>query len=320
MKIGNLELDGAVFMAPMAGITDPPYRRVVQEFGVSALWTEMISSHAVVKAHKVLPTMDIANHRLPVIFQVIGKDPEIMAECARIVEGFGAAAIDINMGCPARQVVGAGGGAALMRDPDLAKQVVREVRRAVSIPLTVKMRAGWDEKRLNAPEVAGIVEKEGADAIVIHGRSRSAAHSGPVSLELIRQVCETVSIPVIGNGGVSDITTAVNMFQETGCRGIMVGRGVLGRPWFPQKILESIFGFPVYNPGSSLGGIVRSHFEDQLSCSGVLQGIRKMRKHLGWYSRGFAGASEFRSSVFTENDPKRVVGSIDNFFGKVVVP
>jgi tRNA-dihydrouridine synthase B len=320
MKIGNLELDGAVFMAPMAGITDPPFRRVVQEFGVSALWTEMINSHAVVKARKVLPTMNTANHRVPVIFQVIGKDPAIMAECARIVEGLGAAVIDINMGCPARQVVGSGGGAALMCNPGLVKQVVSEVRRAVSIPLTVKMRAGWDEKRLNAPEIAGIVETEGADAIVVHGRSRSAAHSGPVSLELIRQVCQTVSIPVIGNGGVLDIEKAVSMFQETECQGVMLGRGVLGRPWFPRKILESMFGFPVYNSVACLGDIVRSHFEDQLSCSGVLQGIRRMRKHLGWYSRGFAGATEFRSAVFTENDPEQVLASINNFFGKVAVP
>ncbi|MFH0959626.1 MAG: tRNA dihydrouridine synthase DusB [Pseudomonadota bacterium] len=320
MKIGSLELDGAVFVAPMAGITDPPFRRVVQEFGASALWTEMISSHAVVKAHKVLPTMNTANHKLPVIFQVVGKEPVIMAECARIVEGYGAAAIDINMGCPARKVVAAGGGAALMRDPDLVKHVVREVRNAVSIPLTIKMRAGWDEKKLNAPELAGIVEKEGADAIVVHGRSRRAAHSGPVSLELIRQVCETVSIPVIGNGGILNIETAVEMFRETGCQGIMVGRGVLGRPWFPEKILESIFGFPVYRSVTSVGSIVASHFEDQLSFSGDSKGLRSMRKHLGWYSRGFEGASEFRSRVFTEEDPKQVMVSINNFFGKVAVP
>lgn len=320
MKIGNLELSGAVFMAPMAGITDPPFRRVVQEFGVSALWTEMISSHAVVKAHKILPTMNTENHRIPVLFQITGRNQEIMAECAKIVQDYGAAAVDINMGCPARQVVGSGSGVALMRDSNLVKQIVSEVRKAISIPLTVKMRAGWDEKNLNAPELASIVEQEGADAIVVHGRIRSAAHSGPVSLELIRKVCEKVSIPVIGNGGVLDVHSAARMLNETGCHGIMVGRGALGRPWLPGKILETVFGFPLYKSAVSLGRIIGSHFEDQLTFSGAVRGLRRMRKHLGWYSRGFSGASEFRSRVFTEDDPKQVLNYIDKFFGKVAVP
>ncbi|MCX5872796.1 MAG: tRNA dihydrouridine synthase DusB [Deltaproteobacteria bacterium] len=320
MRIGNLELDGAVFMAPMAGITDPPFRRIVQGFGVSGLWTEMISSHAIVRAHKILATMNTGEHTVPVVFQIVGKDPEVMAECARIIQDHGAAAIDINMGCPARQVVGSGGGVALMRDLGLVGRIVRSVRNAISIPLTVKMRSGWDEKSLNAPELARIAEQEGADGLVVHARSRSACHSGPVSFDLIRQVKACVSIPVIGNGAVTEVGDALSMAQETDCDGIMVGRGALGRPWLPRKILEALFGWMSYNTQKPLSEVVGLHYEDQLKWSGVLRGVRRMRKHLGWYSKGMVGAAEFRSRVFTEENPESVLTFIANFFGKVMVP
>ena len=320
MKIGNLELDGAVLMAPMAGITDPPFRRTVLTFGVSCLWTEMISCNAVVRAEKVLATMDTREHTVPVIFQIIGKDPDVMAECARIVQDHGAAAVDVNMGCPARQVVGSGGGVALMRDLDLAGRIISSVRNAIKIPLTVKMRTGWDEKSVNAPELAVIAEKEGVDAIVLHARSRCAGHSGPVSLDLIKRVKASVSIPVVGNGGVLDVDDALTMVRETGCDGIMIGRGALGRPWFPRRLLEALFGWAGYKAEKFLIDVVRGHFEDQLGWCGVTQGLRRMRKHLGWYSRGIAGAAEFRSRVFTEENPERVLTFIDNFFGKVMIP
>ncbi|MDR3603572.1 MAG: tRNA dihydrouridine synthase DusB [Syntrophaceae bacterium] len=322
MKIGNIELNGAVVLAPMAGITDPPFRRSVLTFGISCLWTEMISCNAVVHARKILATMDTREHTVPVIFQIIGKDPEIMAECARIVQDHGAAAVDINMGCPARQVIGSGGGVALMRNLELAGRIIGSVRKAITIPLTVKMRTGWDEKSVNAPELALIAEREGADAIVLHARSRCAGHCGPVSLDLLKLVKSTVSIPVIGNGGVIAVEDALNMVMETGCDGIMIGKGALGRPWFPRKILETLFGWVVtsYQSNRSLGVVVRRHFEDELRWCGVRPGLHRMRKHLGWYSKGIDGAAEFRSRVFTEENPEMVLAFIDNFLGKVMIP
>ncbi|MDA8407046.1 MAG: tRNA dihydrouridine synthase DusB [Deltaproteobacteria bacterium] len=322
MKIGNIELDGAVALAPMAGITDPPFRRTVLGFGISCLWTEMISCNAVVHARKVLATMDTSEHTVPVVFQIIGKDPEIMAECARIVEDYGAAAVDINMGCPARQVIGSGGGVALMRDLKMASRIIVSVRKAIKIPLTVKMRTGWDEKSVNAPELALIAEREGVDAIVLHARNRCAGHCGPVSLDHLKLVKSTVSIPVIGNGGVMAVEDAQDMVMKTGCDGIMIGKGALGRPWFPRKILEALFDWMVISCQSnrSLGAVVKRHFEDELRWCGVVRGLHRMRKHLGWYSKGIDGAAEFRSRVFTEENPEMALALIDNFFGKVMIP
>lgn len=320
MKIGNLNFDGAVFMAPMAGITDPPFRRTVLNFGVSCLWTEMISCNAIVRARKILATMDTRGHTVPVIFQIIGKDPHIMAECAGILEEHGAAGVDINMGCPARQVVGSGGGVALMRELSLAAKIIKSVRGAIKIPLTVKMRTGWDDNCVTAPELARIAEIEGADAVILHARSKSSGHTGPVLLDLLTMVKASVSIPVIGNGGIEEVKDAVKMVEETGCDGVMVGKGALGRPWFPRKILEALFGWTQYNSEKTVADIVKSHFQDQLDWCGIVQGVRRMRKHLGWYSKGMVGSSDFRCTVFKEENPERVLTFIDNFFGKVMIP
>ncbi|MGC8657798.1 MAG: tRNA dihydrouridine synthase DusB [Desulfomonilaceae bacterium] len=320
MKIGNLICDGAVFMAPMAGITDPPFRRTVLKFGASCLWTEMISCNAVVQARKIMATMDTTDHTVPVIFQIIGKDPYIMAECARIVEEFGAAGVDINMGCPARQVVGSGGGVALMRELDLATKIIRSVREAIKIPLTVKMRTGWDGNSVTAPELAVIAENEGADAIILHARTKVSGHTGPVSLDILQRVKAGVAIPVIGNGGIDEVKDAVKMIEETGCDGVMVGKGALGRPWFLRKILESLFGWTRCEPRKTFADIIMSHFQDQLRWCGIAQGVRRMRKHLGWYSKGMPGSSDFRSTVFREDNPERVLSSIDDFFGKAMIP
>ncbi|MGC8603739.1 MAG: tRNA dihydrouridine synthase DusB, partial [Desulfomonilaceae bacterium] len=316
MKIGNLDFEGAVFMAPMAGITDPPFRRTVMTFGVSCLWTEMISCNAVIRAKKFLATMDTRKHTVPVIFQIIGKDPQVMADCAKIVQDYGAAAVDINMGCPARQVVGGGGGVALMRDLNQARKIISTVRKAITIPLTVKMRTGWDEKNLNAPALAIIAQNEGVDAIILHGRTRNAGHTGPVCLDLIKTVKASVDIPVIGNGGVLEVKDALDMIEQTGCDGVMIGKGALGRPWFPRRILEALFGWTKCKTGKSLGEVVTRHFEDQLGWCGISQGVLRMRKHLGWYSKGIAGAADFRNRVFKEENPETVLTFIDNFFRK----
>ncbi|MDQ7785523.1 MAG: tRNA dihydrouridine synthase DusB [Desulfomonilaceae bacterium] len=320
MKIGNLEVLGNVFLAPMAGITDPPFRKTVQRFGISALWTEMISAEGLVRGGANFPTMNLEDHTVPTVFQICGKDPFVMAEAARIVEERGASAVDVNMGCPSRKVVKKGSGAALMRDLPLAASIVRAVRRSVTISLTVKIRSGWDESSQNAPELARLLESEGADAIVLHSRCRSRAHSGEASLQMIREVRNTVTIPVIGNGGIRSEEGATTMIADTRCDGVMVGRGALGRPWLPGRILQGLgHEVPFERRTVPLIDVVRDHFQFHLDWWDVRTSVRRMRKHWGWYSKGFPGGTEFRQSIFRENDPSRVISSAEDFFGKVVV-
>lgn len=320
MRIGNLEVLGNVLLAPMAGITDPPFRKTVQRFGVSALWTEMISAEGLIKGRAAFPTMDLGGHTVPTVFQIFGKNPDVMAEAARMVEGRGAAAVDINMGCPSRKIVKRGAGAALLKDLPLAAAIVRAVRKSVQIPLTVKIRSGWDEKTQNAPIVARLLESEGADAIVLHSRCRSRLHSGEASLEMIREVGKAVGIPVIGNGGITSEQDATSMIADTQCDGVMVGRGALGRPWLPGRILEHLGHPPVFHRGTiPLTDVIRDHFFYHLDWWDTRTTIRRMRKHWGWYSKGFSGGTEFRRAIFREEDPKRVILSVEDFFGKAVV-
>lgn len=320
MKIGKLELQGNVFLAPMAGITDPPFRKTVQRFGISALWTEMISADGLVKGRATFPTMDLSGHSVPTIFQICGKNPDVMAEAARIVEERGASAVDINMGCPAKKVVQKGAGAALMRDLPLAAGIVRAVRKAVGIPLTVKIRSGWDERTQNAPIAARLLESEGADAIVLHSRCRSRLHSGQVSLQMIREVRKSVGIPVIGNGGIRCEQEASDMIADTHCDGVMVGRGALGRPWLPGRILERLgHSVPFEDKAIPLTEVIRDHFRYHLDWWDTQTTVRRMRKHWGWYSKGYSGGTEFREKIFREVDPERVISSAEDFFGKAMV-
>ncbi len=320
MKIGNLETRGNVFLAPMAGITDPPFRKTVQRFGISALWTEMISADGLVKGKAIFPTMDLREHAVPTVFQICGKDPAVMAEAAVIVEGRGASAVDINMGCPSKNIVKKGAGAALMKDLPLAARIVRAVRKSIQLPLTVKIRSGWDEKNQNAPIMASLLESEGVDAIVLHSRCRSRLHSGEASLQMIQKVRKSVSIPVIGNGGIKSEQDATAMIADTQCEGVMVGRGALGRPWLPGRILEQLgYANPFGRKAVSLTEVIRDHFLYHLDWWDTQTTVRRMRKHWGWYSKGFSGGTEFRKTIFREIDPERVIRSAEEFFGKAMV-
>jgi len=320
MRIGDLELEGNVVLAPMAGITDPPFRRIVQRFGVSALWTEMISAQGVLASRNIPSTIDLRGHKAPTIFQIHGKDPTYMAEAAWRLQELGAAAVDINMGCPARRVVLRGAGAALMKDVSLAGRIVASVRKVLSVPLTVKIRAGWDEENRNAAAMAHVIQEEGADAVIVHGRYRSQTHSGPPNYSVVADVKQTVKIPVIGNGGILTVDDAAAMAEQTGCDGLMVGRGALGRPWLPGKILgcSSSLSTNSEQPVTYLE-VIREHFRIHLELWDVFSAVRRMRKHLGWYSKGFFGGSEFRRAVFREEDPTRIMDSVEQFFGKVVI-
>ncbi len=320
MRIGNLDVPGTVFLAPMAGITDTPFRRIVQHFGVSALWTEMISSDAVARAKADFRTIELDGHNVPTFFQISGKRPEVMAEAAAVLEEKGAAAIDVNMGCPVRKVVSKGSGAALMKDVGLATAIVRAIRNSIRIPLTVKIRSGWDEKSKNAVEFARALEGEGCDALIIHSRSRSKAHSGPPDLDVIADLKGALKIPVIGNGGINSVEDAMRMVNLTNCDGVMVGRGALGRPWFPSQLMKTISGESHETDRDlTYSDIIRKHMDFELEWWGGLKAVRKMRKHLAWYSKGFDRGAEFRHKVFRLEDPDRVVDSVEKFFGKVSI-
>ncbi|MBI5250259.1 MAG: tRNA dihydrouridine synthase DusB [Desulfomonile tiedjei] len=320
MKIGNLEIYGNVFLAPMAGITDTPFRRLVQDFGVSAVWTEMLSAAAIAGDRGTFRTLDLEGHVVPTFFQISGKDPGIMAEAANRIQDMGAAAIDVNMGCPARKIVGRGEGAALMKDVSLAGRIIAAIRKVLSIPLTAKIRSGWDETSYNAAEMAKVLELEGADALIIHPRSRSHRHSGPPALSVIQEVKQSVGIPVVGNGGILEVQDAVAMVGQTCCDGVMIGRGALGRPWLPGQILVR---FGLSSNGSSrfttFFDVIREHLGMQVQWWGTLGAVLRMRKHLAWYSRGFAGGAEFRKRVFRIEEPEAVLDCVEEFFGKVVI-
>ncbi len=321
MKIGSLETEGAVFLAPMVGITDTPFRRLVQSFGVSALWTEMISADGLAASKAVFRTMRLDGHTVPTIFQLIGKRAETMAVAAHKIADQGeAAAIDLNMGCPARRVVGKGSGAALMKDLPLAAAIIHAVRKAMSLPLTVKMRSGWDEHTKTGVELAHIAEAEGADALVIHSRSRSKAHSGPVDLDALAEVTRSVTIPVIGNGGVNTVDDAVTMLRHSGCAGIMVGRGALGRPWFLGELMRRLGDSdePSRAP-VTYADVIEQHFIHHTNWWGERSATLKMRKHLAWYSRSFPEGAAFRRAVFRMDDQAEVRSHVRDFFGQVTI-
>jgi tRNA-dihydrouridine synthase B len=318
MKIGNLDLCGNVFLAPMAGLTDPPFRRVVQQYGVAALWTEMISAHAVVAGSETFRTMNCDGHTVPTVFQIHGTDPVIMAAAAERIQDMGAVAVDINMGCPAKPVVRRGAGAALMNDLGLAGRIVEAVRRVLSIPLTVKTRLGWDDYHLNAVSLSRVVEDAGADAVILHSRSRSKKHAGPVSLQGIAQVKAGVNIPVIGNGGIDCVEDAKNMLDATDCDGVMIGRGALQRPWLPGKIMRRLVCGDATDRPVGLLDVVRSHLEFQREWWDAETAVWRMRKYLAWYSKGLDGGSTFRRLIFQADHPARVMECVEEFMGKVV--
>jgi tRNA-dihydrouridine synthase B len=320
MKIGSLEVAGNVFLAPMVGISDPPFRKIVKKFGVSAVWTEMLSADGITKAQGAFRTMEVPDRDVPIIFQIAGTDPAVMAEAARRIQDIGAAAIDVNMGCPVRKVVNRGAGAALMRNFALAGRIVGAIRKVLSVPLTVKMRSGWDEENPNAAAIAGVLEAEGADALIVHSRSRSRVHAGPPSLEVLEDVKRSVSIPVIGNGGILRVEDAMTMVASTGCDGVMVGRGAVGRPWLPGLILEHSLGRAgISDRLLTFVDVIREHFGYMLAWWDSRIAVQHMRKHLAWYSKGFDEGSAFRRTAFALQDPDALMNHAERFFGEVAI-
>lgn len=300
MRIGNVTLDNNLILAPMAGVTDLPFRLLCKEQGAGLLCMEMVSAKAIYYNNKNTEAlMEIDKRELPVSLQLFGSDPDIMSEMAKKIEEKPFAILDINMGCPVPKVAGNGEGSALMKDPKLVREIVSKVVRAIEKPVTVKIRKGFDEEHVNAVEIAKIIEDCGAAAVAVHGRTREQYYSGKADWDIIRQVKEAVSIPVIGNGDVTGPESAKKMLEETGVDGIMIGRGARGNPWIFHQINE-YFKTGIIPEKSSLEEVremMLRHAKMQLECKGEYTGIREMRKHVAWYTAGYPNSAKLRAKV-----------------------
>ena len=314
-----------VFMAPMAGITDQAFRTIVYECGGKNLISEMVAVNAIqYKNPKSYAIADVGNEPYPVTVQLVGNDPALFGDAAKLVADLGAAAIDINMGCPAPKVVKNGDGSKLLLDLDLAEEIVREVAKAVSIPVTVKMRKGWDSEHIVAVEAAKRFEKAGAAAITVHGRTRTEYYSGQCDLDSIRQVKEAVRIPVIGSGDVRDVRSAKKMFDETGVDGVMIGRATLGNPWVFKEIIDGLTQYDAVGTDAACPATYTPTNEERLQTilqhlafaiqeKGEYVGIREMRKHISGYTKKLPNSSEFRSKVNTIEDKDELIHFITEY-------
>ena len=316
MKIGNVMLDNNVFLAPMAGVTDMPFRVLCKEMGCGLLYTEMISAKGIyyndIKSFKLTEIDPVEE---PTAIQIFGSEPDIMAKVAERLSQLNTAIIDINMGCPTPKITKNGEGSALMRNPVLAGKIIKEVSKASSKPVTVKIRKGWDDDNINAVEFAKMAEENGASAIAVHGRTREQFYCGKADWEIIKKVKNSVAIPVIGNGDIFTEQDARNMLEETGCDGIMVGRGAQGNPWIFDKIIKHL----KYN--EKLSDIsyedkiemIKRHMQMLIKVKGEISGVREMRKHIAWYVKGMKNSTVLREKVFHAVSEEEVINLLHEY-------
>lgn len=316
LKIGNVELENNIFLAPMAGITDLPFRKIYKKFGCGLVYTEMASSKAIhyndIKTQKIL---EVCDEEKPIAIQIFGNDPEIMAEAANKLSE-NADIIDINMGCPAPKVTKNQEGSSLLLKPDLVAQIVKQVSLSSKVPVTVKIRKGWDNDNINAIEIAKIAQENGAKAITLHGRTRQEFYTGKADWEIIKKVKESVDIPVIGNGDITSEEDAKKIFEETNCDGIMIGRAALGNPWIFSKIiyyLKTNQKLDEITNNQKLE-IMLEHYNDEIKYKGQNIAVKEMRKHIAWYIKGMPDATKIREKINTQEDANVVKDILVNYF------
>lgn len=316
MKIGKVELESNILLAPMAGVTDKSFRMIVKPFGPALMYTEMVSGKGLFyKSKKTADLLTADESEKPVAVQIFGHDADIMAEIANSALEYGAAVIDINMGCPAPKIVNNGDGCALMKSPETAAKVISAVCRAVDVPVTVKFRAGWDDKSINAVEFAKVAEQSGASAVTVHGRTREQFYSGTADLDIIKAVKAAVKIPVIGNGDIIDGDSAAHMLEYTGCNGIMVGRAAEGNPWIFKEISAylkdgTVLPLPDLDERRE---VALKHLGLLVEFKGEHRGVLEGRKHMAWYFKGVSGGAVLRTALNKAQKYDEMCGLINEF-------